>query len=255
MVGHDEQDEQEQRRWRARFEKGRLGLSASVGETLANPGLVETFDDEWDEESESEPPKPRAVLIPPRLSLQSKQVPALRVGPDKLVRPIVVDASPETNSVEAMPGTPKKKRLAGRNTKVQLQAVPKTEKRGAKKMASSPDTIEPIREQTMLAIPETPVRESMAETPAAVSVRKDDRPAREKLAGSGLVLQGQAEITIENTHVSSSSVVMVNLLGNPGPVVVQFYTLLPDYGFKVHLSAPAAFNTPFNYVILLGELC
>ncbi len=47
---------------------------------------------------------------------------------------------------------------------------------------------------------------------------------------------------------------MINLLGNPGPVVVQYYTLLPDYGFKVHLSAPVTADTPFNYVILLGEL-
>ena len=107
---------------------------------------------------------------------------------------------------------PKKKRLAGRTTKVHLQAVPKTEKRGAKKMA------------------------------------------RERLAGLGQFLQGQAELTIENSHVSESSVVIANLLSNPGPVVVQYYTLLPGYGFKVHLSAPVTADTPFNYVILLGEL-
>jgi hypothetical protein len=88
----------------------------------------------------------------------------------------------------------------------------------------------------------------------AVYLKKDAGQARDKLAGSGQILQGQAEITIENSHVSASSVVMMNLLGNPGPVVVQYYTLLPDYGFKAHLSAPVTTNTPYNYVILLGEL-
>jgi len=254
MVGHGEQDEQEQQRWRARFEKGRLGLSASVGETLANPGLVEVFDDEGDEEAASEPQKPYTMLIPPRLSLQSKQMPAVQIVSDQQIRPIIVDASPETNPVEALTTTPKKKRLAGRNTKVQLQAVPKTEKRGVKKMAVLPGTIEPIREQVMLAVPETPARENVTETPAAVILKKDERAARQKLAGTGQILQGQAEITVENSLVSPSSVVMATLLGNPGPVVVQYYTLLPDYGFKFHLSAPAASNTPFNYVILLGEL-
>jgi hypothetical protein len=98
------------------------------------------------------------------------------------------------------------------------------------------------------------MNEHVTERPIAVSLKKDERFAREKLAGAGQILQGQSEITIENSHVSTSSVVMVNLLGNPGPVVVQYYTLLPDHGFKVHLSAPVSANTPFNYVILLGEL-
>jgi len=265
MVGHDERDEQDQQRWHARFAKERLGLSTSVDETLADPRLNEEFDDELHDEPESIPQESQAILIPPRLSLQSKQMPAVRIVPDKLVRPMLGQdyVSPETNHVEALPAiqttpnTPKKKRLAGRNTKVHLQAVPKTEKRGAKKMASSPGIVEStIVEQAVpaSALPETREGEDRNETPLAVAPKKEERPAREKLAGSGEILQGQAEITVENTHVSLSSVVMVNLLGNPGPVVVQYYTLLPNCGFKAHLSAPAASNTSFNYVILLGEL-
>ena len=265
MVGHDERDEQDQQRWHARFAKERLGLSASVDETLADPRLNEEFDDELHDEPESIPQESQAILIPPRLSLQSKQMPAVRIVPDKLVRlmPGHDYVSPETNHVEALPAiqttpnTPKKKRLAGRNTKVHLQAVPKAEKRGPKKMASSPGLVEStIVEQVLPARSPLETRESEGrnETPLAVAPKKEERPAREKLAGSGEILQGQAEITVENTHVSLSSVVMVNLLGNPGPVVVQYYTLLPNYGFKAHLSAPAASNTSFNYVILLGEL-
>ncbi len=106
----------------------------------------------------------------------------------------------------------------------------------------------------MPIIMDTPLDQPVTEASVAVPLKKDDKSAREKLAGSGLLLQGQSETTIENAHVSASSVVMVTLLHNPGPVVVQYYTLLPEYGFIFHLSAPAASDTPFNYVILLGEL-
>jgi hypothetical protein len=259
MVGHDERDEQDQQRWRARFAKERRGLSVSVNEALTDLHLQEDFDDDLHDEPESMLQASQKMLIAPRLSLQSKQMPAVHIVPDKLVRPQQVDPPPETNHVEALPAAPKKKRLAGRNTKVHLQAVPKTEKRSAKKMTSSPGIIDStVAEQSMpasaLPLPEARTSEHETEKPVAVSLKTDERPAREKLAGSGQFLQGQAEITVENSHVSTSSVVMVNLLGNPGPVVVQFYSLLPDYGFKVHLSAPVTANTPFNYVILLGEL-
>ena len=261
MVGHDERDEQDQQRWRARFAKERRGLSDSVNEALADPRLQEDFDDEMNDEPDSTARDSQKMLIAPRLSLQSKQMPAVHIVPDKLVRPQQDAPSPETNHVEALPAAPKRKRLAGRNTKVHLQAVPKTEKRSAKKMNSSPGIVDStIVEQAMPAIalplptPETQANEHVTEMPVAVSLKKDERPAREKLAGTGQFLQGQAEATIENSHVSISSVVMVNLLGNPGPVVVQYYTLLPDYGFRVHLSAPVTVQTQFNYVILLGEL-
>jgi hypothetical protein len=257
MVGHDERNEQDQQRWHARFAKERLSLSVSVDETLADSLLEEVFEDELLEEPESIPQASQTILIPPRLSLQSKQMPVVHIVPDKVIRPLQIDASRETNHGEAQPAQQKKKRLGGRNTRVQLQAVPKMEKRSAKKMASSPNIIEStFAEPTLsaLVLPETRTSEGVTDTPVAVSLKKNEMSAREKLAGSGRLLQGQAEIIVENTHVSLSSVVMVNLLGNPGPVVVQYYTLLPDYGFKAHLSAPAASNTPFNYVILLGEL-
>lgn len=108
--------------------------------------------------------------------------------------------------------------------------------------------------QPALALPENSTDEYVTEMPIVVSLKKDEKLAREKLFGSGQFPRGQAELTVQNSHVSASSVVMVNLLGNPGPVVVQYYTLLPDYGFQVHLSAPVTADTPFNYVILLGEL-
>ena len=257
MVGHDERDEQNQQRWYARFAKERLGLSDSVNEALADPRLQEDFDDEPSDEPESIAPASKKMLIAPRLSLQSKQMPAVHIVPDTPVGKPQVAPSPETNQVESQPAAQKKKRLAGRTTKVRLQAVPKTEKRGAKKTNSSAGIVDStIAEQAQPAIdhPEKRADGHMMERSVVVSLKKDVKPAREKLAGSGQFLRGQSELTVQNAHVSASSVVMVNLLGNPGPVVVQYYTLLPDYGFKVHLSAPVTTNTPFNYVILLGEL-
>jgi hypothetical protein len=69
-----------------------------------------------------------------------------------------------------------------------------------------------------------------------------------------MVLKGRADSTVENRLVTSASLVMITLLSDPGPVVVQYFTLLPGYGFTVHLSAPAKADTSFNYVVLLGEL-
>lgn len=257
MVGHEERDERDQQRWHERFARERLELSVSVGETLADPLLKEDFDDDLHDEPEPASQASQKMLIAPRLSLQSKQLPAVHIVPDSMVRPQQVDASPETNHVETLPAAPKKKRLAGRNTKVSLQAVPKTEKRSAKKMLSSPGIFEPTTVEHIppaITLPEILPDAGQTEKPVAISLKKDERPTREKLAGSGQISKGQSEITVENTLVSASSVVLMNLLGNPGPVVVQYYTLLPDYGFKAHLSAPTAANTPFNYVILLGEL-
>jgi hypothetical protein len=257
MVGHDERDEQDQQRWYVRFAKERRGLSDSVNEALADPRLQEDFDDEVSDEPDVVAQDSHKMLIAPRLSLQSKQLPAVHIVPDTLVRPQSVVPLPETNHVEAQPAMPKKKRLAGRATKVRLQAVPKTEKRGAKKMNSSPGIIDSTIVEQLApapALPENTADRHGTDMPAVVSLKKDERSAREKLSGSGQFLRGQAELTVQNSHVSASSVVMVNLLGNPGPVVVQYYSLLPDYGFKVHLSAPVTADTSFNYVILLGEL-
>src|SRR5260370_7991746 len=133
MVGKHHADQPDHQRWHASFAKQRLGLSASVDETLADPRLNEEFDDELHDEPESIPQESQAILIPPRLSLQSKQMPAVRIVPDKLVRlmPGHDYVSPETNHVEALPAiqttpnTPKKKRLAGRKTQLPLQPAPK----------------------------------------------------------------------------------------------------------------------------------
>lgn len=238
MVESGEHEEQKHQRWRDRFVKGRLSLSASLDESLVDRSLQE---EEALEEENPQPEPAASVLIRPRLSLQSKQLPAVRVEQAQTSSTGKSDAGRQTSDVPAQ----QKKRLAGRATRVRLQAVPRHE--------MSPSS-ELLRGETlMVETGPTPVtaQERTTETSSAVQVHSS---RREKLSGSGVFLQGQTEAMIENRHVTAASVIAVTLLGNPGPVVVQYYSLLPGFGFKAHLSAPAAGETPFNYVILLGEL-
>src|SRR6266700_2055255 len=72
---------------------------------------------------------------------------------------------------------------------------------------------------------------------------------REKLSGSGVFEAGQRDVTLENTHITATAIVLVTLTSNPGPAVVQYVSLQPAVGFTIHLSSTAAMKTSFNYVI------
>ena len=74
------------------------------------------------------------------------------------------------------------------------------------------------------------------------------------LFGSGVFKRGECDVMIDNPHVTRSSVIVVMLTSDPGPVVVQYVSLHPRVGFTAHLSAPAEREASFNYVILLEEL-
>ncbi len=73
------------------------------------------------------------------------------------------------------------------------------------------------------------------------------------LAGSGAFESEQGEVMIVNACITASSVVLVTLTANPGPVVVQYISLQPDAGFTVHLTAPVVARTTFNYVIVQAD--
>lgn len=208
MADPEEQKKQRALRWQSRLAKGRLGLSDSIEEALADPVAIEEEPEE-DEvlavETGAIQGQSGALVILPRLSLQSKQMPAVRVQPQE-------EAQTPTQ-------LPKKKRLAGRNTKVELQAIPKMEKKVTRRV-----------------VPEKPLEKSPMET-----------------SSSNVVLRGHAEVTVQNAQISSSSVVVAVLMSDPGPVVIQYYSLLPGYGFTMHLSAPVTADTQFNYVVFQGE--
>src|SRR5436309_980058 len=80
MSPFDELDEQAQQEWQARVAQKRLALSASVEETLQNSSFAieEEFGEEEEEQTTSSAKDTHnTTLIPPRLSLQPKQLPVM----------------------------------------------------------------------------------------------------------------------------------------------------------------------------------
>ncbi|MEO8973740.1 MAG: hypothetical protein ABI406_19290 [Ktedonobacteraceae bacterium] len=224
MARFEELDEQSQKQWLARIAREREYLSASVEEALQQPVID---DEQWEEEAEDvEPPVvSRAIIVPPLLSLRSKPMPAVQPR-----TPLPEELSPSLHQ---------RQQLARRTTKVRLQAVSKSE---------------PLQNPVERNIPfhEVP-------TFPQLSIVKNENEdvyepvvsgTLEKFSGSGVFESGQGEVAIVNPCIIPSSVVVVTLIGDPGPVVVQFVSLNPEVGFTVHLSASAKNRTPFNYAIL-----
>jgi hypothetical protein len=242
MTWPDERDERLPRRLYAQLAQERLDLSRSVEETLAEQPVQE---DEWAEEldspSDSAARASGAAIIQPRLTLQSRALVAVRpqsVVQSKTQTPESVPAPAITSHPTVEPGTAErpvegKRRLGGRATKVRLEAAPKQDTTATKTSMDERIT---------------------AVDAAAVTAGRIGTTKQGALSGSGAFERGQGEVVITNPCVTTTSVVVVTLIGDPGPVVVQYVSLKPQEGFTVHLSAPAQVETPFNYVILLGEL-
>ena len=224
MARFEELDEQSQKQWLARSAREREHLSASVEEALQQPFVD---DEQWEEEAENvEPPVAnRATLIPPLLSLQSKPMPTVQ---------------PRTPLPEELsPSLQHRQQLAGRTTKVRLQAVPKSESLQHPVGRNIPlHEIPTFPQLSIVKNEDEDVHEAVVSGPL------------EKISGSGVFESGQGEVAIMNASITPSSVVAVTLVGDPGPVVVQFVTLRPAIGFTVHLSSSAKNRTPFNYIIL-----
>ena len=257
MAWPGELGEQAQQDWHTRSAKKRAELSLSIEETLADDTLVEDpFSDEMDELEELIEPVPGSkstVIIPPRLSLQSKPMPVVLVRPHEPVNVPAVDSHPTTESVEITPPTQRKRRLAGRTTKVHLQAVPKAEKKSGGKVSIETEKNERSSGgETQSGVKNHAKRSSRSEAAELVEGQVGDA-TRGTLIGSGLFKQGQQQVTVANAHISPSSVVVVTLVGDPGPVVVKYISLQSQIGFSIHLSAQAEAETPFNYVVLMGE--
>jgi hypothetical protein len=227
MAGFEELDEQAQKQWLARIAREREYLSASVEEALQQP-VVD--DEQWEEEAENveSPVATRATLVPPVLSLQSKPMPALHPLLSRTPLP-----------EELSPSLQQRQQLAGRTTKVRLQAVPKSE-----------PLLNPVERNIPLhEVPTFPQLSIVKNENEDVYEAVDSSPL-EKVTGSGVFESGQGEVVIMNSCITLASVVVVTLTGDPGPVVMQFVTLRPAVGFTVHLSSSAKNRTPFNYVIL-----
>ena len=220
---------------RQHLEREREALARSIEELAVSERL------ESDEEGEeaSLASAHHALLIPPRLRLQSRPMPVVRVETAQQEARMLESDAPMT-----LPG----KRL-GHSTKVRLQAVRSGQAR------------EPITERISVAEPvgqraDLPATSNGEQTP--VLVRKIELPATTSpmspplalFCGSGVIEQGQTEATIHNPRIYAQSVVTVMLAGNPGPVVVHYVSLQPRAGFTLQMSAPVSFTTPFNYAVI-----
>ena len=255
MAWSGELDEQAQQEWDSRFAKKREELSKSVEETLADSTLAEELlTDGLDESDGHVQGKDKSLVIPPRLSLQSKPIPVVRVEPKEAKKSAVVEARSTSSAVEVPQAPQKKQRLAGRTTKVRLQAVSRSEKKSGGKISIEADKNERSAAGGVQANVKTSAKRSPTHEADALIEGRIRGMARGALSGSGVFKRSQQEVIVANMYVSLTSVVVVTLVGDPGPVVVKYVSLQPQIGFTVHLSAPAEAKTPFNYVVLMGEL-
>ncbi|HEX7736204.1 MAG TPA: hypothetical protein VF458_15230 [Ktedonobacteraceae bacterium] len=207
----------------------REALAASVEEltTREKPEI-----DELEEEDENAESLSGAALIPPRLHLQSRPLPVVRVEGTRH-RTALEERWGHTVELASAPGR--------RPTKIRLQAVrsglaqePVTE--------NVPITDMNVPEQREFAQDEQPLVRRLASPGSAPS---------SLLCGSGMIEEGQEDVTIQNQRVSAQSVVTVMLAGNPGPVVVHYVSVQPRAGFTLHMSAPVSAPTPFTYAVWL----
>jgi len=235
MHWQDDSDEKKRQQWKSRVARERLDLSASVEETLSDESTLRELDAEEFDDFEAE----EAMLIPPRLSLQSKPLPAIHALPkghtDHL--PLVTTELTVSSSSEFPRKVQKKRRSTMSTTKVRLQVVPKAEA---------------IEESSSVAVPphETATNPSLAGVESLGELEVS--PSQEVgviISGSANIERGQSEVMVANVRITLKSVVVVMLITDPGPVVVQYVSLLPGEGFTVHLSAPTQKPTTFNYRI------
>jgi hypothetical protein len=234
----------DKRRWsRRKAELERKALAASVEEMEVRGDLAA---DGWDEESEGDASADRTAIIPPLLRLQSRPWPVVRV--DSVKRSGVVGEQALQTSALARTQEPMRAKRLGRSTKVHLQAVrvdearePITERVHSLEAAGSPAKQGTARGEPALDSQRASQQETAEGEEAA-------RAPLQPVNGSGVIEQGQEEVTVSCAQVSARSVVTIMLAGNPGPVVVQYVTLHPDVGFTLHLSAPVSASTPFNYL-------
>ena len=237
MHWQDDSDEKKRQQWKSRVARERLDLSASVEEALSDESTLREL--EAEEFDDFEPEAEEAMLIPPRLSLQSKPLPAIRALPkvrtDHL--PLVTKELAVSSSTEFPRTVQKKRRSTISTTKVRLQVVPKSEA---------------IEESVSVAVPP----HETATNPGLVAVESLRElvvsPSLEvgaTISGSANFEKGQSEVMVANACITLKSVVVVMLIADPGPVVVQYVSLQPGVGFTVHLSAPTQKPTTFNYRI------
>jgi hypothetical protein len=237
MPWQDDSNEKKRQLWKSRVERERLDLSASVEEALNDGSAQEEL--EADELDDAVLTGEGNMLIPPRLSLQSKPLPAVHALTKARTGyvPIATQEGGVSPTTEFSRAVQNKQRSPMRTTKVRLQVVPKPGVIEQSARVSSP----PYEPAMNLALPAVDNLQG-----------RDAQPFLEvsaEMSGTACFERGQAEVMVASTHITPASVVIVVLTADPGPVVVQYILLQPKVGFTVHLSAEAKDVTSFNYRI------
>lgn len=175
-----------------------------------------------------------------------------------LVRVIdtIIPFDPEEKRTGTEPG---KRRSLKRNAKVRLETTeqPAIAKTVASSQREEQDTGEALLADVRNALSQQqvpPVLPTQRQAQSALHYGALRSATHSSLSGSGTFESEQSDVVIANSHITASSVVLVTLTTNPGPVVVQYISLQPEIGFTVHLTAPVTARTTFNYIILLGEM-
>jgi hypothetical protein len=240
MPWQDDSNEKKRQLWKSRVARERLDLSASVEEALNDGSAQDELEaDELDDARAQVPTGEGNMLIPPRLSLQSKQMPAVQALTKVRTGyvPIAIQEGVVSPTTEFSRAVQNKQRSPRRTTKVRLQVVPK------------PGVIE---KSAKVSLPPYEPAMNLA-LPAVDNLQgRDAQPILEvsaEMSGIACFERGQAEVMVASTHITPASVVVVVLTADPGPVVVQYVSLQPKVGFTVHLSAAAKNTTSFNYRI------
>lgn len=193
----------------------------------------------------------------------------------------VVDAIPSAYAPphplpQPIQSTTSKHRLAGHTTKIRLETTPMPAVVRTAEVAEPikpPALLSEVREPLDIMLRTMPSEKQTAYDIALHGAAPQERTAVEQVkpgsdrvhgevgvmtrgsfSGSDAFASSQRDLMVKNTNITASSVVLVMLTANPGPVAVQYVTLQPEVGFTIHLTGPTAVKTPFNYVILLGEL-
>ncbi len=237
--------------WNKRLKRGRESLAASVENIVEQQHEdLELVAEEIEEERDDEANARYVSLVPPQLHLQSHVWPTVHVSQQ-------VQAIHESSPTVRKPFSPPQetghsRRLAGRSTRVHLQAV----------------HTEPLQRSTTEQVHAVDICARTAETEPhrfpgveedqLVAHQKQTVPAVTDLTpihyGCGVFNQGEEQLTILHKQITGQSVVNIMLAGNPGPVVVQYITLHPEVGFTVHMSAPTSASAPFNYIVWSGSV-
>lgn len=213
---------------------------AKLASTLEQGSPVQSEEDEeqWDEE-EDDLPIGRTPLVAPRLSLQSRSLPAIQLRAAEPSASHQIEILTATHRAATAHSAMQNRRLAGRSTKVHLQAI-------------RPEQLqEPTTEKVSIVETGTASRDLHLSASTSAGTQNTRRNEPLLRSGSGEIKQGQEKVTVADASISERSVVTVMLAGDPGPVVVQYILLHPQTGFTFHLSAAASSATPFNYSIWL----